>query len=125
MKILDTNVAIDHLRGRPEAVALLEGLVEEGESIVTSEVVRIELMAGVRESEKPALESFFGALSWVPVDEEIARTAGELAARHRKAFQGIDIVDYVIAATVITLEGDLVTTNVNHYPMLKDLRSAY
>lgn len=125
MKVLDTNVAIDHLRGRREAVALLEGLVEEGDSIVASEVVRIELLAGVRHPELEALESFFGALGWVPVTEEIARTAGDLARRHRKSFQGVDIVDYVIAATTIVLEGQLLTTNVKHYPMLKGLQPAY
>lgn len=125
MKILDTNVAIDHLRGRPQAVALLEGLAERGENIVASEVVRIELLAGVRESERESLESFCEALGWLPVNEEIARAAGELAGRHRKSYQGIDIVDYIIAATTLALGGELLTTNVKHYPMLEGLSPAY
>lgn len=80
MKLLDTSVAIDHLRGFPEAVDLLSGLIEaEEELLLASEVVRFELLAGVRKGEVEALERFFSALSWVPVGEEVARTAGVLA----------------------------------------------
>lgn len=125
MKLLDTSVAIDHLRGVPEAVELLEGLVETEELMLASEVVRFELLVGVREAETEALEQFFDALSWVPVGEEIARTAAELARRHRGAHSGIDDVDYLIAATAILLEADLLTTNVRHFPMLPGLASPY
>lgn len=125
MKVLDTNVAVDHLRGKPEAVALLEGLVQQGEAIVASELVRLELLAGVRRPERAALEEFCSALGWVPVNEDIARTAGELASKHRKSSQGIDVVDYVVAATALTLGAELLTTNIKHYPMLKGLTAPY
>ncbi len=125
MKVLDTNVAVDHLRGKPEAVALLEGLVRRGEEVVASEMVRLELLAGVRPSERAALEEFCSALGWIPVNEDISRTAGELASKHRRSSQGIDIVDYVIAATALILGAELLTTNVKHYPMLPDLSAPY
>lgn len=125
MKVLDTNIAVDHLRGKAEAVALLEDLVRQGEVVVASEMVRLELLAGVRPSERDALEAFFSALGWVPVNEDISRAAGELASKHRKSSQGIDIVDYVIAATALILKAELLTTNVKHYPMLKDLSPPY
>lgn len=38
---------------------------------------------------------------------------------------GIDDADYLIAATAISLEADLLTTNVRHFPMLEGLRPAY
>ena len=85
MKLFDTSVAIDHLRGSPPAVNLLTDLLEPEESIFASEVVRFELLAGVREKEADALGQFFSAASWVPVGEEIARAAGTLAQRHRPA----------------------------------------
>lgn len=126
MKLLDTSVAIDHLRGFPEAVDLLSGLIEaEEELLLASEVVRFELLAGVRKGEVEALERFFSALSWVPVGEEVARTAGVLAQRHRRSHSGIDDADYLIAATALLLEADLLTTNVRHFPMLSGLEPAY
>jgi predicted nucleic acid-binding protein len=125
VKLIDTSVAIDHLRGLPAAVELLQELIESDEPVLASEVVRFELLAGVREDEVDALEGFCSALSWVPVGEEVARSAGSLAQKHRRAYSGIDDVDYLIAATAVLLEADLLTTNVRHFPMLSGLMPAY
>lgn len=125
MKLLDTTVAVDHLRGDQAAVDLLRDLVESEETLAASEVVRFELVAGVRDDELPALEQFFSALSWVAVGEDVARTAGELARKHHRAYSGIDDADYLIAATALLLEADLLTTNVRHFPMLPGLAPPY
>jgi len=125
VKLLDTTVAVDHLRGNQAAVDLLKGLVENDETLAASEVVRFELVAGVRDDELPALEQFFSALSWVAVGEDVARAAGELARKHRRAHGGIDDADYLIAATALLLEADLLTTNVRHFPMLSGLQPPY
>lgn len=90
VKLLDTTVAIDHLRGVDPAVDLLRQLIDEGETVLASEVVRFELLAGVADDELEALEQFFSALWWVPVDEGVSRTAGLLARKHRRAHSGID-----------------------------------
>jgi hypothetical protein len=125
VKLLDTSVAIDHLRGNPAAVSLLNDLIEAEEVVLASEVVWFELLAGVREKEREALEQFFSVLSWVPMGEEVARAAGELANRHRRAHSGIDVADYLIAATAFLLDAELLTTNVRHFPMLEGLEAAY
>ncbi len=125
MKLLDTSVAIDHLRGTRPAVELLSRLIDEDEPVVASEVVRFELLAGVREADLEALEGFFAALSWFPADEAISRRAGALARQYRRAHTGIDDADYLIAATTLVLDADLQTTNVRHFPMLEGLRPAY
>jgi len=125
VKLLDTSVAIDHLRGAQPAVDLLSRLIEDQEPVVASEVVRFELLAGVRDDEIEPLEQFFSAFSWIPVDESITRMAGSLARRHRRAYSGIDDADYLIAATALVLDAELLTTNIRHFPMLSGLRSAY
>ncbi|HEX6688059.1 MAG TPA: type II toxin-antitoxin system VapC family toxin [Solirubrobacterales bacterium] len=122
---MDTSVAIDHLRGSPPAIDLLSGLIEAEEPLLVSEVVRFELLAGVRRNEVEALEQFFSAVSWVPIGEEVARAAASLAQRHRRAHSGIDDADYLIAATAFLLEADLLTTNVRHFPMISGLKPAY
>lgn len=125
MKLVDTTVAIDHLRGNASATGLLRRLIASDETLAASEIVRFELIAGVRKSEVATLERFFVALSWVPVDEQVSRTAGALARENRRAHSGIDDSDYLIAATALLLDAELLTTNVRHFPMLAGLRTAY
>jgi predicted nucleic acid-binding protein len=125
VKLLDTSVAIDHLRGVAAAVELLESALGAEGALYASEVVRFELLSGVREKEADALERFCAAISWVPVGEEVARAAGDLARRHRRSHSGIDDADYLIAATALLLEADLLTTNVRHFPMIVGLEPAY
>ncbi|HXF71317.1 MAG TPA: type II toxin-antitoxin system VapC family toxin [Actinomycetota bacterium] len=125
MKVVDTTVAVDHLRGLARATRLLTDLVAAGEILVASEITRFELLAGVRPRELDALEAFFSALAWVPVDEEISRTAGALARRLRRSHRGIDDADHLIAATALVLEADLLTTNVRRFPMIEGLRPPY
>ena len=125
MRLVDTTVAVDHLRGERAAADLLRSLIDQDEVVAASEVVRFELLAGVRDDELDALEQFFSALSWIPADEQVARTAGSLARKHRNAYSGIDDADYLIAATTLLLDAELLTTNVRHFPMLADLQPAY
>jgi hypothetical protein len=125
VKLVDTTVAVDHLRGAPAATALLFDLTTAGEHLVASEITRFELLAEVRRSEMAALELFFSSLTWAPIDEEITRTAGALAQRLRRSHSGIDDADYLIAATALILEADLLTTNVRHFPMIEGLQAPY
>ena len=125
MNLLDTTIAIDHLRGDRRATELLERLTVEGEPLLASELSRFELLAGMRSAEVDPTELFMGALTWVPVDEEIARLAGSMAAHFRMAHSGIDAIDYLIAATAMVVGADLLTTNVRHFPMISGLRPPY
>ena len=125
MKLLDTTVAIDHLRGSVAAHELLRRLSGSGERVAASELVRFELLAGVRPTEAAALEDFSATLEWVPVGTDVAKAGGALARRYRASHSGIENVDYLIAATALLLDADLLTTNVRHFPMLEGLVSAY
>lgn len=125
MKLLDTTVAVDHLRGVGDAALLLEGLVENDEALVASELTRFELLTGMRPQEHEALELFFSTVVWLEVNGDVTRTAGSLARQYRKAHSGIDDVDYLIAATSIVYDAELLTTNVRHFPMLPDLSAPY
>ena len=86
MKVVDTTVAIGHLRGHEPATSLLERLVAANEELVASELVRFELLAGVRDEELEATEQLFSALAWMPVDEAVSRAAGSLAGFSRTFF---------------------------------------
>jgi hypothetical protein len=125
VKLLDTSVVVDHLRGYPPATALLERWVSDDEPMMASELTRFELLTGLRPGEEPALESMFSVLDWIPVTEQIARRAGTYAREFRRSHSGIGAVDYLLAATATAVGGELVTTNVKHFPMFTDLRAPY
>ncbi len=124
MKLLDTSVAIDHLRDRSQATDLILRYAATGE-LAASELVRFELMAGVLPGELHKLERLFETLEWFGLDEAIARTGAALAQSFRRSHSGIDDVDYLIAATALVHEAELLTTNVRHFPMLDGLTPAY
>jgi predicted nucleic acid-binding protein len=125
VKLLDTTIAIDHLRGDSRATDLLGRLTTGGEPLLASELSRFELLAGMRPDELDLTELFMGALTWVPVDEAISRLAGSLAAEYRRSHSGIDAIDYLIAATASVVGAELLTTNVRHFPMISGLQPPY
>ena len=125
MKLLDSTIAIDHLRGDERATQLIERLTGAGEPLLASELTRFELLAGMRPNELDPTELFMGALTWIPVDGEISRVAGLMATEYRRTHSGIGAIDYLIAATATVAGADLLTTNVRHFPMISGLRPPY
>lgn len=120
--ILDTTVLVDHLRGFEPARAFLRSL---SAIPACSEISRVELMRGIRHPEIRATERLMATIDWFPVDEAIARRAGELGRRFRRSHGSISGADLVIAATAQLIGAELVTSNVRDYPMFKGLRPPY
>lgn len=120
--IFDTSILIDVLRG--DAAAL--GYVRHVTDVPTcSEVTRIEVARGLRSGERASAEQLFRTLHWVPLDEPIARRAGELGRRWDRHRPGISLADLVIAATAEQTDAELATANVRHFPMFEDLQPPY
>jgi len=120
--LCDTTVIIDILRGLEPAVAWARGLHERP---VCSEITRVEVLRGLRSDERRATERLFGAISWISIDEPIARRAGELGRTWRRSHQGIATADLIIAATAQEHGHELATLNVKHFPMIGGLRLPY
>lgn len=125
MIVADTSVLVDTLRGRPEAHVTLSEALVGGERIAASVLTKTEILAGVRRGEERGTRALLDHVDWVPVDDEIAETAGRLARRYRESHPGIEVVDYVIAATAQELAAALWTTNAKHFPMFRELEPPY
>ncbi len=119
--VLDTTVLVDHLRGKVEATAWLLGLDEVP---LCSEVSRAEVLVGVRTTERRTVEVLFDTVDWVPVNEAVARRAGDLGRRYRRSHH-LGIADLLVAATVQEHKGRLATSNLKHYPMFARLARPY
>lgn len=125
IKVVDTSVLVDHLRGDPRATERLRAAVEATDELWSVVVVRTEVLAGARPAEEPAIRSLMGQLRWLDVTSDLADAAGRLAARYLRSHPGVDTVDYLLAATVQALDGELLTLNVRHFPMFPRLQPAY
>lgn len=122
--VVDTSVLIDVLGGVPDAARVLRESREAG-PLHSSEIVKLEVLAGMRPSEEAATRGLLGAFTWHPVDEEVAEIAGELGTNWLPGNQGIDSADLAIAATAIALHARPLTRNVKHFPMFADLSAPY
>jgi predicted nucleic acid-binding protein len=120
--VLDTSILVDHLRGFDSATEYLAGLESRPSC---SEITRIEVIQGLRSSERRAAHRLFSLIVWVPVSESVARRAGELGRRWRRSNPGIGVADLAIAATAEDIGTGLATRNVKHFPMFEGLRTPY
>ena len=120
--LLDSTVVIDVLRGHRPA---LDYVLSLGTVPAASEITRVEVLRGVRSGERRLTERILGSLRWIPLDEPIARRAGELGRRWRASYRTLATADLVIAATALDRELDLATLNVRHFPMFDGLEPPY
>jgi predicted nucleic acid-binding protein len=118
----DTSVVIDLLRGHPPAIAYAKSLSVPPSC---SEITRVEVLRGLRSDERRATERLFATISWLPVDEPIARRAGDLGRTWRRSHMGIATADLIIAAAAEALALELATLNVKHFPMVRGLKPPY
>jgi hypothetical protein len=121
--LFDSSILIAHLRGEPRATSLL--LSTTLEERLASVLSRTEIEGGMRSAERARVASLFGVLTLLPVTDPIAGRAGEYLRRFRRSHPGIDLVDYLVAATAELHGAQLMTLNVRHFPMVKGLRSPW
>lgn len=124
MSVVDTSIFIDVLRGRPEAVDLLRAELGRG-SLHASEITRLEVLSGMRESERTQTDALLDIFVWHEVDRTVAELAGDLGRRWLRSHRGIDSADLGIAATALNLGLPLITRNIKHFPMFADLEAPY
>jgi hypothetical protein len=122
--LVDTSVIVDYLRGHPGAERVLE-VARVDAPLHASEITRLEVLAGVRTHEEGATRALLSVFVWHPIDALIAERAGDLGRRWLSSHNRIDSADLAIAATAIVTGCELLTCNVKHFPMFKDLKKPY
>ncbi len=113
--LIDTDVAIDFLRGAVYAQPLLAGLWADGRAIISVLTV-YELTAGMRDAEKVVTHNFIEACVIELVSTEIAVKGGELYRKYRAKGVTLTSIDCLIAATALVRGFKVATRNVKHYP---------
>lgn len=120
--VLDTNILIDYLRNRKEAIEYLENLPSVPK---VSAVTVAELYAGVREGqERQILDRLANDFNVIAVTHDIAVKGGLIRRDYLKS-HGMELADAIIAATAAIENATLVTLNKKHFPMFQDLIVPY
>ncbi len=120
--LIDTDVLIDYLRDKAEAVSYLEGLTEP---LLISAVTVAELYAGVRDgAERARLDEFIRAFEIVPIGPEVSIKGGLYRRDYMKS-HNIGLADALVAATAEIRQAELVTLNLKHFPMLAKVTVPY
>lgn len=116
MKLIDTDILIDHFHGHQAALDFLVLALSSGEDVAVSAVTVTELLGGMRVGEEVRTERLLSLFRILTVDEMIARRAATYLRRFRYSHR-LDLGDAIIAATAVINEAQLITRNVKHYPM--------
>lgn len=113
--LIDTDVLIDFLRGRPEARAFIAGLPRDA---ALSALTVAELHVGVRDGdERRALDEMLATFRVLSLDDATARAGGLLRRDFGKS-HGVGLNDALIAATALAQGLTLATLNLRHFPMM-------
>jgi predicted nucleic acid-binding protein len=120
--LIDTDIVIDTLRGNSLAIAHIK---INAHSLCFSAMTVAEIYAGIKgKKEESEVERFFSIFPIIPVSSEIAREAGFFVRQYRSS-HSVEIPDAIIAATCVSLNAELHTFNVKHYPMFNHLKPPY
>ncbi len=112
--VVDSSILIDHLRGGSAWKRVLsQG--EEDLRLFVPTIVIFELFAG-QSSRDPAIvfriRQLIHNFQRIELDEKIAKIAGEL---FRDFGKHIQIQDYIIAASALSINAQVVTLNRKHF----------
>lgn len=113
--LIDTDIAIDYLRGDQATLPLVNRLWQEGQAMMSVLSV-FELTAGMRDKEKGATMNFIAACSLVDLSAEISVKGGALYRAYRAKGITLSPIDCLIAATALVKGYKVATRNVKHYP---------
>lgn len=115
--VLDTCIVIDLLKKVPAVVDTFLQLTQAGTRFLVCPVVVAEVYAGAFEREHKAVEALFDLCQRIDLNTATGRQAGLYANQYAKAYQGIALEDFMLAATARTHRCPLWTHNRKHFPM--------
>jgi predicted nucleic acid-binding protein len=116
LRVLDSTVLIDFLRGRP-VVGRVMALRATGDVPATTAVNIEEMVRGLRTDETDAARRLFSGLIVLPINSRAAWQAGTW--RRNFAARGVTLYqsDCLVAGTTWAHQGTLATGNPKDFPM--------
>ena len=122
MIILDSDVAIDVLRGLPPAVAWFGGLALD-EPVVIPGYVGMEIIWGTRDaSDQKRTEQWLSDCNIVWLEPDLCNLALQALSKvHLK--NAIGVLDLLVAQVAISMDLPLHTFNQKHFDVVSELKT--
>ena len=126
MWLLDTNICLHLIRGKPPRV--LDRLREvDIHTIAVSSITVAELQYGVAKSARPeqnalALGAFLAPLGVEPFDDAAAAHYGPVRAELERAGTPVGSLDLLIAAHALALGRTVITNNIREFARVTGLK---
>lgn len=125
--IIDTDILIDLLRNKKDAVALVSMLQDKNFRLSTTVINQFELHYGVHKSRYPeknlqATKKLLNKLLILPLTPRSAQKAGHLFAELEAKDQPIGLRDTLIGAIALTKEFSVTTRNTEHFKKIAGLK---
>lgn len=115
--LIDSDVRIDYLRSIPVAVAHVQQLEANGETLCTCDVVIAEVESGLSVTQSTVVQPFIDELFLLERDIAATRQAGRWRYEYARKGISLSLTDALIAATAHAHGAGLLTRNHRHYPM--------
>jgi predicted nucleic acid-binding protein len=113
--LVDTDVAIDFLRGKKDTKKFMHDLWTK-QLANLSILSTYELYAGMHPNEKEVTEAFIGGCNLVSLSMKICQIGAELYQHYRKQGITLTTVDCLIFASAKIHNYKIATRNHKHYP---------
>ena len=125
MILVDSDVLIEHLRGKTAARDWLVNARRSSGPLAISVVSLTGVAGGMRSPELREVMRLLGSMQRFEVTEQVAWRAATLMNEYRRSHSGIGLGDYLIAATALTEGLEVATLNIRHYPMFPELERPF
>lgn len=118
--VVDTSILIDYLRGGKKWETFIKE-IDNGTELLLPTIVIFELFSG---SSTKSLAKRFDIIDLlkqfrqIDLDEAIAKMAGEL---YRDVKQTLEVPDYIIAASALQMNAEVVTLNKKHFEQIPNI----
>ena len=124
--IIDTDILIDFLRNKKEAVAFITQLEEKKTLLFTTAINAFELYYGAHKSKQSAqtlqaTKTLLERLVLLPLSPRSAQRAGHIYAELELEGNPIGLRDTFIAAIALTRKCSVATRNTDHFKKVKGL----
>jgi predicted nucleic acid-binding protein len=123
--LVDSDVLIEHLRGKAAARDWLVRARQSSGPLAISVVSLTEIAGGMRPPERREVMRLLGSMQRFEVTGQVAWRASTLMQEYRRSHSGIGPGDYLIAATALTEGLEIATLNIRHYPMFPKLERPF
>ncbi|TSD65998.1 type II toxin-antitoxin system VapC family toxin [Inquilinus sp. KBS0705] len=119
--VIDTCIFIEHLRAKDRAKSILATLFTN-EPIYVSAVTVFELYSGATTPQKRQdVAAVTEDLTLLPFDAAVAAKAGDIYQTLKKQNKLIGVADIMIAATCLTFDQPILTSNKKHFKQVESL----